>query len=61
MPNSFHGFNEPGLPSTLGSVCHCFHRRYLCVLEKRVGNMRDIGFGVADFKEIPVVCQVQQT
>ena len=22
--------------------------------------MRDIGFGVADFKAIPVVCQVQQ-
>ena len=29
--------NRPGLPSILRSVCHCLHRRYLGVLEKRVG------------------------
>ena len=60
MPGSFHGFNEPGLPSILRSDCHCLHRRYLGVLEKRVGTSETFGFGVADFKAIPVVCQVQQ-
>ena len=25
------------LSSILGTVCHCLHRRYLGVLEKRVG------------------------
>ena len=31
----------------------------LCT-RKASWNMRDIGFGVADFKAIPAVCQVQQ-
>ena len=35
-PNNFHGFDEPGLSSILGSVYHCLHRRYLGVLEERV-------------------------
>ena len=60
MPTRFHGFNEQGLPSILRSDCHCLHRRYLGVLEKRVGTRETFGFGVADFKAILVVCQVQQ-
>ena len=59
MPSSFHGFNELGLLSILRSVCHCLHRQYLCT-RKASWNMRDIGFGVADFKAIPTVCQVQK-
>ena len=37
MPSSFHGLDEPGLISILRSVCHYLHRRYLGVLEERVG------------------------
>ena len=60
MPQQLLWIDEPGLPSILRSVCHCLHRRYLSVLEKRVGALETFGFGVADFKAAPVVCQVRQ-
>ena len=41
-PSSFYGFDEPGLPSILRSVCPCLHQRYLCVLEKRVEHERHL-------------------